>query len=47
MNHINPALTETLTQLMLGGLPTGRNGAGLYGKMTDFMLTMVDFMLHT
>jgi hypothetical protein len=23
MNHINPALTETLTQTMLGGLPTG------------------------
>jgi hypothetical protein len=24
MNPLNPAITETLTQLMLGGLPTGR-----------------------
>lgn len=30
MNHINPAKTETLTQLMLGGLPTGRVGSPLY-----------------
>ncbi|MBI4219762.1 MAG: hypothetical protein HY682_06420 [Chloroflexi bacterium] len=26
MNNFNPAVTESLTQLMLGGLPTGRNG---------------------
>jgi hypothetical protein len=26
MNHLNPATTEALTQLMLGGLPTGRIG---------------------
>ena len=32
MNHINPALTETLCQQMLGGLPTGRNGFPLHAR---------------
>jgi len=30
MNHLNPATTEALTQLMLGGLPTGRIGFPLH-----------------
>jgi hypothetical protein len=36
MNHLNPAVTETLTQLMLGGLPTGRDGAPLYCRLRYF-----------
>lgn len=35
-NHINPAVTETLTQLMLGGLPTGRMGATLHCRLRYF-----------
>jgi hypothetical protein len=36
MNHINPALTETLTQLMLGGLPTGWVGYPLHCRLRYF-----------
>jgi hypothetical protein len=36
MNHINPAKTEALTQLMLGGLPTGRVGSPLYCRLRYF-----------
>ena len=36
MNHINPVKTETLTQLMLGGLPTGRVGSPLYCRVRYF-----------
>ena len=36
MNHINPAKTQTLTQLMLGGLPTGRVGSPLYSRLRYF-----------
>ncbi len=36
MNHINPAKTGTLTQLMLGGLPTGRVGSPLYCHLRYF-----------
>jgi hypothetical protein len=36
MNHINPAKTGTLTQLMLGGLPTGRVGSPLYSRFRYF-----------
>jgi hypothetical protein len=35
-NHINPAVTETLTQLMLGGLPTGRVGSNLHCRLRYF-----------
>ncbi|HEX5417432.1 MAG TPA: hypothetical protein VFZ25_17340 [Chloroflexota bacterium] len=35
-NHINPAITETLTRLMLGGLPTGRNGYPLHCRLRYF-----------
>ena len=35
-NHINPATTEALTQLMLGGLPTGRTGASLHARLRYF-----------
>ncbi|MCB0188260.1 MAG: hypothetical protein KDE31_28520, partial [Caldilineaceae bacterium] len=35
-NHINPAVTETLTQLMLGGIPTGRTGATLHCRLRYF-----------
>jgi hypothetical protein len=35
-NHLNPALTETLTQLMLGGIPTGRDGYPLYCRLRYF-----------
>lgn len=35
-NHINPAVTETLTQLMLGGLPTGRTGSALHARLRYF-----------
>jgi hypothetical protein len=33
MNRINPATTEALTQLMLGGLPTGRVGYPLHCRV--------------
>ena len=36
MNHINPATTEALTQLMLGGLPTGRVGYPLHCRLRYF-----------
>ena len=36
MNHLNPAKTATLTQLMLGGLPTGRVGSPLYCRLRYF-----------
>jgi len=36
MNHGNPATTETLTQLMLGGLPTGRVGFPLHCRVRYF-----------
>ncbi|MGB5052224.1 MAG: hypothetical protein WBO46_24960, partial [Caldilineaceae bacterium] len=36
MNHINPATTETLTQLMLGGIPTGRVGFPLHSRLRYF-----------
>ncbi len=36
MNGINPAATETLTQLMLGGLPTGRTGGPLHCRLRYF-----------
>ena len=36
MNHINPAKTATLTQLMLGGLATGRTGSPLYCRLRYF-----------
>jgi hypothetical protein len=35
-NHINPATTEVLTQLMLGGLPTGRVGGPLHCRLRYF-----------
>jgi hypothetical protein len=36
MNHINPATTGALTQLMLGGLPTGRDGFPLHCRLRYF-----------
>ena len=36
MNRINPATTEALTQLMLGGLPTGRVGFPLHCRLRYF-----------
>jgi hypothetical protein len=36
MNEINPAITGTLTQLMLGGLPTGRVGYPLHCRLRYF-----------
>jgi hypothetical protein len=35
-NYLNPAATETLTQLMLGGLPTGRDGFPLHCRLRYF-----------
>ena len=35
-NHITPAIVETLTQLMLGGLPTGRMGSPLHCRVRYF-----------
>ncbi len=35
-NQFNPALTGTLTQLMLGGLPTGRAGYPLHCRLRYF-----------
>lgn len=36
MNHINPAVTENLTRLMLGGIPTGRTGGPLHARLRYF-----------
>lgn len=36
MNHLNPAITESLTELMLGGLPTGRVGYPLHCRLRYF-----------
>ena len=36
MNGMNPAVTETLTRLMLGGLPTGRIGFPLHCRLRYF-----------
>jgi hypothetical protein len=36
MNHINPATTDALIQLMLGGLPTGRQGYPLHARVRYF-----------
>ena len=36
MNHLNPAKTGVLNQLMLGGLPTGRVGSPLYCRLRYF-----------
>lgn len=35
-NDLNPAITETLTMLMLGGLPTGRVGYPLHCRLRYF-----------
>src|SRR5919199_655448 len=35
-NHLNPAATEVLTELMLGGLPTGRVGFPLHSRLRYF-----------
>ncbi|MDQ3703342.1 MAG: hypothetical protein M3442_20850, partial [Chloroflexota bacterium] len=36
MNHLNPAVTDALIQLMLGGLPTGRTGYPLHCRLRYF-----------
>ena len=36
MNHLTPAITGGLTQLMLGGLPTGREGHPLHARVRFF-----------
>ncbi|MEW6749405.1 MAG: hypothetical protein AB1505_00315 [Candidatus Latescibacterota bacterium] len=36
MNHLNPATTEALTRLMLGGLPAGRIGFPLHCRLRYF-----------
>ena len=36
MNHLTPAITGGLTQLMLGGLPTGREGHPLHARIRFF-----------
>jgi hypothetical protein len=36
MNHLVPAVTGALTQLMLGGLPTGREGYPLHARVRYF-----------
>ncbi|MEZ4713566.1 MAG: hypothetical protein R3A44_40640 [Caldilineaceae bacterium] len=36
MNHINPATTDALIQLMLGGIPTGRVGGALHCRLRYF-----------
>jgi hypothetical protein len=36
MNHMNPATTDALIQLMLGGLPTGRTGYPLHCRVRYF-----------
>jgi len=38
MNHLVPAVTGSLTQLMLGGLPTGREGYPLHARVRYFDL---------
>jgi hypothetical protein len=35
-NRMNPAVTESLVELMLGGLPTGRNGYPLHCRLRYF-----------
>jgi hypothetical protein len=35
-NHLNPAATDVLTELMLGGLPTGRIGFPLHARLRYF-----------
>ncbi|HEY3082256.1 MAG TPA: hypothetical protein VGM69_20415 [Chloroflexota bacterium] len=35
-NHLNPATTEALTELTLGGLPTGRVGYPLHSRLRYF-----------
>ena len=35
-NHINPATVDALTQLMLGGLPPGRQGSPLHCRLRYF-----------
>ncbi len=36
MNGLNPAITDALTNLMLGGLPTGRVGYALHSRVRYF-----------
>ena len=36
MNTLTPALTGALTELMLGGLPTGRDGHPLHARLRYF-----------
>ncbi len=36
MNHINPATTDALIRLMLGGIPTGREGSPLNARLRYF-----------
>ena len=36
MNHLNPALTDALNRLMLGGIPTGRVGYALHARVRYF-----------
>ena len=36
MNSLTPAVTESLTELMLGGLPTGREGHPLHARIRYF-----------
>jgi hypothetical protein len=36
MNHVNPAVTDALIQLTLGGLPTGRQGYPLHARLRYF-----------
>jgi hypothetical protein len=38
MNRLNPAVTEALIELMLGGLPTGRVGYPLHCRLRYFDL---------
>ncbi|HVG96654.1 MAG TPA: hypothetical protein VNK05_07140 [Chloroflexota bacterium] len=36
MNHLNPAVTDALIRLTLGGLPTGRSGYPLHARLRYF-----------
>ena len=36
MNSLQPAITAALTELMLGGLPTGRDGHPLHARLRYF-----------
>ncbi len=36
MNHLNPAITDSLIRLMLGGIPTGRVGYPLHCRLRYF-----------